>query len=291
MASTPIQTRSQDRVSWRTQFEELWSYRYLLRNLVERDIKIRYKNSVLGVLWSLLNPLLMMLVFSLIFNKLLGSSLRDYHIFILVGLLPWNFFNGATMTATDSIMSNSSLVKKVYFPRELLPVSAVLSNLVNFMIACIVLIVFLYASGIGLTVHALWFPVLLVIQIIFTLGLGFILSSLHVFYRDIRMILEVGMLAWFFLTPVVYSIEQFEGQATTIFGIAVEDPARVMRWLNPMATLIDGYRTILWGFTRTDGPAAMDISYILRTFTMALIMLIIGYIVFRRTQHLFGEKL
>ena len=222
------------RVGWRNllpDWRALYGFRHLLRNLVIRDLKVRYKSSLLGVVWSLLNPLLMMVVFTLVFGVLAGNDIRDYSVFFLVGLLPWNFFNGALLGSTLSITANAALVKKVYFPRELLPLASIFSNLVNFGIALIVLVVFLYATGLGLTVHALWVIPLLITQIIFTLGLGLLLGSLQVFYRDVMMILDVVMLAWFFLTPVMYSLSRF-GTQTVILGMELV-PEQVIRWLNP----------------------------------------------------------
>ena len=284
-------------VGWRNllpDFRELYDYRFLLRNLVIRDLKVRYKNSVLGVLWSLLNPLLMMVVFSLVFGVLSNNDIRQYSVFFLVGLMPWNFFSGSVLTGANAITGNASLVKKVYFPREILPVASLMSNLVNFFIALGVLLVFLYASGLGLTVHALWVPLIIITQLIFTLGLALLLSALHVFYRDIMMILDVVMLAWFFLTPILYPLSHF-GQEITILGFEVL-PAQFMRWVNPMASIIDGYRTVLWGTissgnVTSPGPAAMDPAYLLRTFVTAVIVLVVGYLVFARRQHLFGETL
>ncbi len=273
----------------RQKIAELRSYRYLLQNLVKRDLKARYKNSVFGVLWSLLNPLGMMLVFTLLFTVLRPNSTRQYAIFVLVGLIPWNFFSGSLMSGTTSVVMNSTLVKKVYFPRELLPASSILSNLVNFALAFVVLIIFLYVFGIGLTIHALWVPVILVTQIIFTLGLVLLLGGLNVFYRDVLMILEVVILAWFFLTPVFYSLE-FYGDSATLFGITF-NPAQVMRWLNPMASIIDSYRTVLWGTYDSSGPVSMNPAFLFRTFVTAVIVLVFGYYVFSRLDHKFGERL
>ena len=274
---------------WRGKLRELRQYRYLLRNLVVRDLKARYKNSVLGILWSILNPLFLMLVFTLLFSVLADDQTRDYPIFVLVGLIPWNFFSGSLTSGTMSVVGNSGLVKKVYFPRELLPTAALLSNLVNFLFAFLVLIVFLFIFDIGLTVHALWVPAILLTQLVFTLGLCLLLGSLTVFYRDVLMILEVVVLAWFFLTPVFYSLELF-GDSVTVMGITF-DPAQVMRWINPMASIIDGYRTVLWGTYDSGGPVAMNPAYLLRTFVTAVIVLIAGYAVFVRLNPVFGEKL
>lgn len=275
--------------NWRRHWGELHKFRYLLRNLVSRDLKARYKNSVLGILWSVLNPLFLMAVFTVLFTVLANNEIRQYPIFVLVGLIPWNFFSGSLTSGTTSVTNNSSLIKKVYFPRELLPTSALLSNLVNFLFAFAVLIVFLFAFDIGLTIHALWVPLILLTQLIFTLGLCLLLGSLTVLYRDVLMILEVVLLAWFFLTPVFYSLEMF-GESATLFGVTF-NPAQLMRWINPMASIIDGYRTVLWGTYESAGPAAMNPAYLLRTLVTSVIVLIIGYAVFLRLSPLFGEKL
>ena len=276
--------------SWRIHIAELFRYRYLLFNLVRRDLKVKYRYSILGILWSLLSPLMMMLVFSLIFAKLLPrGDVRDYAIFFLVALLPWQFFTGSMLSGTSSVTGSSSLVKKVYFPRELLPTSAIFANLVNFIIALGVLVIFLYIAGIGLTIHAGWVPAILFTQIVFTLGLVFILSSLNVFYRDIVMILDVVLLAWFFLTPIIYPLEWL-GESAEILGITF-NPAVVLRWINPMASIVDGYRTVLWGTTGSNGPVAMDPIFLLRTFVTALVFFLAGFVIFSKTRHAFGEKL
>jgi ABC-type polysaccharide/polyol phosphate export permease len=276
--------------SWRPKPRELYRHRYLLDNLVRRDLKVRYKNSALGVLWSLLNPLLTMLVFTLVFTVLMpNNNIRNFAVFILVGLLPWNFFRGAVTSGTTSIVGSSSLIKKVNFPRELLPTSTILSHLVNFLLASVILLIFLYVTGLGLTVHALWVPVILITQIIFTLGLALMLSTFNVFYRDTIIILDVVMLAWFFLTPIFYPFDLLD-HTTELLGITF-NPAQVMRWINPMASIVDGYRTVLWGSTNSEGAVGMEPLFMLRTFVTAAITLVIGYFVFARFRHLFGEKL
>ncbi|MCB8946214.1 MAG: ABC transporter permease [Ardenticatenaceae bacterium] len=270
-------------------WQELVKYRYLLKNLVVRDIKARYKNSIFGILWSLLNPLALMMVFAILFTVLRESNTRQYPVFILVGIMPWQFFAGALSSGTMAILGNTPLVKKVYFPRELLPLASLLSNLVNFLIAFVVLVVFLYIFKLGITVHALWVPVILLTQLIFTLGLTLLLSAITVFYRDLMLVLNVVLTAWFFLTPVFYSFDFF-GDTAVFLGITF-DPRQVMRWLNPMASIIDGYRTVLWGTVGSDGPVGNDPIFILRTFVTSVVVFVIGYGVFLRFEHLFGEKL
>lgn len=281
---------SQQLDSTRGQIKELFQHRYLLRNLVVRDLKARYKNSFFGIVWSLLNPLLMMAVYTVLFTVLIpAENIPDYPIFILVALIPWQFFTSTVMGGTNSITNNAPLIKKVYFPRLLLPGATLLSNFVNFLLACIILVVLLYVFGIGLTIHVLWFPAILFTQIVFMYGMIFFLSAMHTFYRDTAMIMEVALLAWFFLTPIFYPFERFSEYAQ-MAGITF-NPARLMRWLNPMASIVDGYRTILWGNVPNTGPSAMDPLALIRTFVTALIVLVIGYYFFQRSEYLFGEKL
>lgn len=276
-------------INWLERLLEIKNYRYLLQNLVVRDIKARYKNSVLGILWSLLNPLGLMLVFTIVFAVLSGgSSPRQYPVFVLVGIIPWRFFSGSLMSGSTSVVGNGNLIKKVYFPRALLPAASLLSELVNFLFGLVVLVIFLYAFDLGLTRHALWLPLILLTQLVFTLGLAYLLSALTVFYRDVMMIMDVVLQAWFFLTPVFYSFETLFGEEAIMFGLT---PTQVMRWVNPMASIIDGYRTVLWGTVHSSGPANMYFPYLLRTFVIALLVFVVGYGVFVRSEHKFGEML
>ena len=284
----------------RTFWQELWDYRYLLRNLVARDLKVRYKHSIFGILWSLLNPLLIMAVFTVVFSKFRAGGLYAFPIFVLVGIMPWNTFSGSLIGGTHSILNNAPLIKKVYFPRIILPTTIVLSNLVNFLIMLVILIVLLFYFGIGLTIHALWIPVILLAQTLFTLGLVYFLSAAQVYFRDIGQILDVGILAAFFLTPVFYPLEDF--CRTTLLGITF-DPARVMRWLNPMASIIDAYRTVLWGHLVVANcgtadhikvyapPTGMGADFILRTMLTCLLVLLLGFLFFRRVEGRFAEEL
>lgn len=291
LTNKPVYTYDASRHwNWRQRSKEFFDHKYLLYNLVVRDIKARYKNSALGVLWSMLNPLGLMLVFTVVFSVLGSANIRQFPIFLLVALIPWRLFAESLSMGSNAIIGNGSLLKKVYFPRELLPISVLLSSLVNFIIGLVVLVAFLYAFGVGLTVYALWVPVILLTQVVFTLGLVFMLSSVSVLYRDVQMILEVVLQAWFFLTPIFYSFDTFFGPTATLFGITF-DPTRVMRWVNPMASIIDSYRTVLWGTQGSLGPTSMNPIFLLRTFIQSFIILLIGYAVFVRFEHLFGEKL
>ncbi len=262
---------------------ELWHYRELIRNLVVRDLKVRYKSSALGIAWSWLNPLLMMVVYTIVFTVFLPrDDIPHYPIFLLCGLLPWNFFNDAVFQATGSIVSNAHLIKKVYFPREVLPISIALSNLVNFIISLPVLFILAFIFGAPLTWWALLLPFTIAIQVAFTLGLAFFLATFNIFYRDTQHILGAIMLAWFFLTPVVYQIQDVP-QQITVLTITL-DAQLWLRRLNPMASIIASYRDLLY----RGAPTGLD--FLLRTAVTTLIVLVAGYLVFLRYSSRFGEE-
>ena len=265
---------------------ELWAYRELIANLVVRDLKVRYKNSALGIAWSWLNPLLMMIVLTVVFTVMAGrNSQPAYHVFVLIGILAWNFFSASVVGATGSIVNNAHLIKKVYFPRAVLPASVVISNMINFVIGLPVFFVLAWLSGVPLSGQVwliAWLPVVLLVQAIFTVGVGLILSTVNVFYRDTQIIMEVIMLAWFFLTPIVYPIETVP-ETAALFGVAL-DLRRLLFILNQMASIISSYRDVLyWG--RTIGP-----DFFLRTVVTALVVLVIGYAVFDRYARRFAEE-
>ncbi|MGC8781305.1 MAG: ABC transporter permease [Anaerolineae bacterium] len=270
------------RVSLWTHARDLWRYRDLIRNLVVRDLKARYKNSVLGFLWSLLNPLGMMVVFMFVFTVMMPSRIERFPIFLLCGLLPWNYFSAGVMVGITSITGNANLVKKVYFPREVLTISSVLANLVNFLLGLVVLFVVLLVSRSPLSPWLWLLPVVILIETCFVLGVALMLSTLNVFYRDTIMIMDVVMLAWFFLTPVVYPITTLPSNYQ-LLGMTV-DVHRWMYILNPMASLIAAYRDLLyWGY-RT------DLDFLARTAMTALAVLAFGYWFFMRFRDRFGEE-
>ena len=262
---------------------ELWQYRELIRNLVIRDLKARYKNSILGVAWSWINPLMMMAVYTVVFNVLAGQSgLPAYPVFVLCALLPWNFFSTSVSQATDSIVQAAPLVKKVYFPREALPISIVISNLVNFLIALPVFFALALVMDSRITVWVLLLPVTVLVQVIFTVGVSLITSTLNVFYRDTRLIMDVLLMAWFFLTPIIYPINSVPDQYT-LWWVTLS-PQLWLRRLNPMASLVASYRDLLyWGM-----PTGLD--FLLRTAVTSLAVLVIGYLIFQRCSPRFGEE-
>jgi len=261
---------------------ELFQYRELLYNLVVRDLKVRYKNSVLGVAWSVLNPLFMMLVFTVVFTVMQPSGIARFPVFVLCALLPWNFFSTSITGATDCIVGNSHLIKKVYFPREVLPLSIVLSNLVNFFPALLVLFGMMALFRIQLTLWILYLPLLILIQIAFSTGMALLLSTVNVFYRDTKHIMEALMLAWFFVTPIFWDHTILPEKA---FFLGINWPVQRLTFiLNPMASLISAYRDILY-FGRSIGP-----DFLSRTAITALAFLVVGYWFFGRYSKVFGEE-
>lgn len=268
---------------------ELLRYRELLENLVIRDLKVRYKHSVLGFLWSLLNPLLLMLVFTVVFSVMMpNTSIPHFPVFVLSALLPWNFFSASLIGAVHSITQNGHLIKKVYFPREILPVSTVLANLANFALALPVLFALVVVLGVPLTVWLVYLPIVVLVQVAFTVGVAFLLATLNVFYRDTSVIMEVLMQAWFFLTPVFYPIDLLP-ETRVLLGLVLP-VRRLVYILNPMASIIATYRSVIYGFTNGAPPAAPAWDFFSRTAVTALLCLLFGYWVFLRYSRRFGEE-
>jgi ABC-type polysaccharide/polyol phosphate export permease len=267
---------------------ELVRFRELLWNLVVRDLKVRYKNSVLGILWSWLNPLFMMVVYTVVFTVMRRStngsiSDRHYPIVVLSALLPWNFFAASVAQSIGCIVENANLVKKVYFPREILPLAVVVANLINFAISLLVLFPMLLAFRVRLTPWVLFVPVVTAIQLCFVAGVCLLLSTLHVFYRDARAVMDVALMAWLFVTPVFYPIDVLP-RSQEILGFTV-DIHRWTRILNPMASVIATYQDVLY-YGR---PVGLD--FLARTAVTALAILILGYAVFYRYSRRFGEEI
>ena len=264
--------------------KELWGYRDLLWLLTLRDLKVRYRNSVLGIAWSWMNPLLMMTVFTVVFAVMNRgpASLPHFHAFVLIGILAWNAFAVSVQGAAESVTANAALVRKVYFPREVLPLAVVLSNAINFLISLPVYFAIAWISGIRPTPWLLLLPITLMAHLMFTAGVSLTVAALNVFYRDTAHILQVLLLAWFFLTPIFYPISVLPRHAV-ILGLSVD----VWLWtrrLNPMASIIASYHDLLYYGIYT-AP-----EFLLRTWVTAALTLALGYALFRRLSPRFAEE-
>jgi lipopolysaccharide transport system permease protein len=261
-------------LTWVQRMAELARYQDLVRNLVARDLKVRYRESIIGFGWSMLNPLLMTLVFYLVFQVFLRNPTPKFPVFLLCGILPWNWCAAAVMGGTGTIVGNAHLIKKVYFPRELLPVSIVVSNMVHFFLALPVLLLMMLIFQTPLTGWIALLPVLMVIQFVFLVGAALFLSCLNVFLRDTASIMEVLISLWFFLTPVFYRVEDMSSEWAQLLYI-----------LNPMASLVAAYRGILY-----DGQAPA-FPLLATTAGISVVVLVAGYLFFARFSPLFGEEL
>ena len=187
-------------------FKELYQYRELLKTNVKKDIRGKYKGSFLGVLWSFVNPLLQTVIYAIVFSFLLKSTQPHYLTFVVIAVLPWTWFT-STMSYTNTMLMNGGIIKKVYFPREIIPISAVTSGMVNYLISCIIILLFVLFSGIGLSWNILFLPLIMLVQYILQLGILFITSAIDVYVRDLEYIINFFVQMLFYATPVLYSAD------------------------------------------------------------------------------------
>jgi ABC-type polysaccharide/polyol phosphate export permease len=232
----------------------------------------------------------MMLVLSVVFGILFPSGdYPNFHVFVLVAILPWNWFNASVAGGLTSIVNNAPLINKVYFPREVLPISMVVSELVNLLFALPVLLGIVLYAGIPITLYVLWVPVIVLIQFAFTLGFVFILATANVYYRDTGLIMDVVLLAWFFLSPIFYPAVFYDNHSFEILGQTLSG-SRVAFIVNPIASLISSYRVVLYGSVEGGPPGPPDLLFLGRTAFTAVLMLVIGYTWFLRHSGRFGEE-
>jgi lipopolysaccharide transport system permease protein len=226
---------------------ELWEYRELLYFFVWRDIKVRYKQTAIGAAWAVLQPFLTMVVFSLFFGRLakIPANGLPYPIFYYCALLPWMYFAGALQSATNVVVEQQRVITKIYFPRVVLPISAVLGGLVDFAISLCVLLAMMAYYGIAPTATALWLPAFLLLAILTALGMGLWLSALNAFYRDVRYVVPFLVQFWMFASPVAYPSSLVPERWQWLYG------------LNPMAGVIEGFRWALTGQGLPPGPILM----------------------------------
>ena len=246
----------------------------LLFALTRRDLLVRYKQAVLGIGWAILSPVLHMLVFTVIFTRVVRLDTgMPYPVYAYAGLLPWMLFAGSVRTATTSLTANTALVTKVYFAREVLPMAAVLVALFDFLVASSVLAVLMVWFRVGITWTALALPLIIVVQLAFTAGIALLFAMANLFYRDLRHLTDVLLTVWMFCTSVVYPVDQVGGRL-----------GRVMA-LNPMTPIIDAYRSVL---LRGELPAATPFA---ASAFIALAVLAIGWLAFHRAEPRFAESI
>ena len=254
-------------------FKELYNYREFLKTSIKKEFRGKYKKSFLGVLWSFLSPLFQVLIYSLVFPFILGNRIENYTVYLIIGLMPWTFFNNTILQCAACIVNNGGIVKKVYFPREILPISTTTSNLINFLITQVIVVIALFVSGIGIGKSIILFPIIVILQYLLQLGLGFIFAAITVYVRDVEYIISIFMQLMFYLCPIVYDPSMIPDRFLPIFK------------LNPMFHIINFYRSI---FYEKNMPSVFSIG---KVFIICCIFLIIGYAIFEKMKKRFAEEL
>lgn len=269
------QTYDHSLLSSLTEVSRRWE---LVRALVIRDLKVRYRNSVLGFFWSLITPLLQMVILTFVVKYAMDVPIANLSVKILCGLIAWTFFENGILDSCDSLLNNRDLVKKIYFPRPALPVSVVLGNLIHFALSAVVLLVWLAAIGCYPDRLFLFIIPLMIIQTLLIMGLGMIVACLHTFYRDIKFVLQALLRVFFFATPVMYPAVLLHDKLGD-FSVALER----LYMYNPMATIIESYRVTLLDHQMP------DMSFLVPVAAVSVILFVLGYRLFLRYEWQFPE--
>lgn len=251
---------------------EIKRYKEFLKSNVKKDIRGKYKGSFLGVLWSFINPLLSVVIYAIVFHYIMRFNIENYLIYLIAGIIPWTFFTSAINAGMNSILFNSDIIKKVYFPRIILPISGVTSCLVNFLISCIVIVMFAIFSGVGISFNLIFLPLIVLIQYIFTLGIAFVLSAVEIYVRDIEHIINffIGML--FYITPILYTPDYVPAKFSFLLKI------------NPLSYIIEAYHSI---FYYKQMPNMVNLGIIS---LISAVVFIVGYMIFNKLQKGFAEE-
>lgn len=254
--------------------KDLWQYRELLYFLCWRDIKVRYKQTALGVAWAILQPVMTMLLFSLFFGRLakMPSDGVPYPLFVYTALVPWMFFSSGITQSSGSLVENASLLKKVYFPRLAVPIASVVSGSVDFLCSFVVLIAMMLYYGIVPSLAVLWLPFFLILACTAALGVGLWLSALNVQFRDVRYVIPFLTQLWLFATPIAYP------------SSLLSEPLRTLYGLNPMVGVVEGFRWALLGTGTSPGPMLLVSSL------ASVVVLITGAFYFRRMEVTFSDR-
>jgi len=259
---------------WRhLNLQELWEYRELLYFLSWRDIKVRYKQTALGAAWAIIQPFMTMVVFSLFFGKLakMPSDGIPYPLFAFAALVPWTFFANGLAQSSNSLVQNSSMLQKIYFPRLIMPISTIVSGAVDFVVAFVVLILMMGYYGIAPTANIVWIPFLLLLEVVAALGIGLWLSALNVRFRDVRYVVPFLTQFWLFATPIAYPSSLLAEPWRTVYGV------------NPMVGVVEGFRWALLGTETAPGPMVVVSAL------ASLALLTTGLYYFRRMEKTFAD--
>lgn len=254
--------------------KELYNYREMIRSLVRKELRGRYKGSILGFLWTFINPLLQLMVYTIVFSTILKSDIDKYYLFLFVALIPWIFFSTSLTGGASSILNQKDMVKKIYFPRQVMPISFVSTCFVNMLLCFIVIFIVIGFSGIGVNfVALLYLPIIMFVQYILALGVAMLSSAITVYFRDLEHILGIVAMAWQYLTPVMYSIDIVPESYLPLF------------MANPMTPIIQAYRDILYY------KQVPELGTLVHAFILGSIILFVGCVIFERLQRNFVEEL
>ena len=254
--------------------KEIYSYREMIIGLVRKDLRGRYKGTFLGFLWTFVNPLLQLGVYTIVFSTILPSNIERFYLHLFVALIPWLFFATSLNEGCAVIWSNQEMVKKIYFPREVLPISLVIGAFVNMLFSFVVVFIVIFVSGVTINpIAILCLPLFLIMEFILALGIVFIVSAITVFFRDLQHIFGILTMAWMFFTPIVYSFDIVPEHLQPLFRI------------NPMTPVIIGIRDILF-YARLP-----QLETLFKGYGLAFLVLIIGFIVFTTLKKRFAEEL
>lgn len=254
-------------------FKNLYDYRELLKTSVKKEVRSKYKNSFLGVLWSFLNPLLQIIVYAIIFSLILKNKQDNYAIFLCAGLIPWTYFSISINKSAFTIIENGNIIKKVYFPREIIPISVVTAETINFLISTLIILGFVIFGGIGISKYILYYPLVLIAQYLVILAISFIISSICVYFRDLQHFIGIILQLLFYATPIVYSQNSIPPEYQWILKY------------NPMTYIVNAYRNIFYYKT------AIDLKSIILLIIIAIGGCVCGYWIFSKLQKGFAEQL
>ena len=265
------------------QIKALIQYRHLVWDLAIKDIKVRYRSPILGFLWAILVPLIMVFIFKFVFSTILKARVEGcpFFIYLMTAIFPWTYFSSSLNAATESIFTNRELIKKTYFPRQIIPVSVVLASMINFLPALVVMFIIIAFFRMQFTFLIIMIPVIILIQTIFTIGLALIVSSLQVVLRDIKYIVQLLLMAWLYLSPGFYSLSMVANVSERFLKFYI---------LNPIVGLFSLYRiALLKGFVKTLPPGANIYVLSVWTIVVSIATLLFGFLVFKRYESRFSD--
>ncbi len=254
--------------------KELYHYREMIASLVRKELRGRYKGSVLGFLWTFMNPLLQLIVYTIVFSSIMKVAIDKFYLFLFVALIPWMFFSASVTGGAASIISEANLIKKVYFPRQVLPISFVTTAFVNMVFTFLIVFCALIVGGIGISPKSLiYLPMIMAVEYVLALGIAMLSSALTVYFRDLEYILGIVTMAWMYLTPIMYDVDMIPKQYITWFE------------LNPMTPVIIAYRDILYY------KQVPRVDTLLHAGLLGVVVLIVGCTAFSLLQRHFAEEL